>query len=548
MRLGVGVIAGSVLALTTPALASEPWSDPDPPAPPERYEIGDVGVRAEAEYRVDLLYVNPISLNSEDNRRINWIDHRLRAGAVVDYEDKVKLTVSLDALDMVLWGDNGTLGQSPEPNSGINAAARSPNMAEPCIALLEGDPLQASSYGYSLCDATPVKIRRLFAQVTTPIGALRFGRQPVSVGMGVLGADGDGRRNRFGIAHGGDSVDRLMFATKPLEALKPEKERDLSETRGLILALLYDRWVSDSVRLFGDDVHQVGGAVRFLEPDDWADGAHDLEAQLFYVYRWDQQYATHIHTIGGRLASRFGDFWAGIDAVGNVGSTREVASAYSLITSDPIVDQRVLQFGGRAVVRYDHPLVTPYLEVDYASGDPNPESRTPLSQFRFAEDTNVGLLLFEHLLDFQSARAAAAGTEIVRRLGATAFPSERIRTRGAFTDALAVFPQLDVHPHESVLLRAGVLVAWAPEPVIDPVQSLQARDGLTIDDDLVNFVGGKPERYLGTELDARFQWRFLDHFALDLEGALLFPGPALEDANGDAVRAVLLQGRTTAFF
>ena len=82
----------------------------------------------------------------------------------------------------------------------------------------------------------------------------------------------------------------------------------------------------------------------------------------------------------------------------------------------------------------------------------------------------------------------------------------------------------------------------------DPVASLQRRKGLSIDDDLVNFVGGKPGRYYGTEVDLRVQWRFLDHFALDLEGAVLFPGDALQDQDGYAARSTLVQGRTTFYF
>jgi hypothetical protein len=80
------------------------------------------------------------------------------------------------------------------------------------------------------------------------------------------------------------------------------------------------------------------------------------------------------------------------------------------------------------------------------------------------------------------------------------------------------------------------------------VQSLTRRDGTKIEDDLVNFVGGKPGRFYGTELDLRAQWRFVDHFALDVEGAILFPGDAFQDVNGRASRSMLVQGRTTAFF
>ena len=64
----------------------------------------------------------------------------------------------------------------------------------------------------------------------------------------------------------------------------------------------------------------------------------------------------------------------------------------------------------------------------------------------------------------------------------------------------------------------------------------------------MNFVGGRPGSFYGVELDARAQWRFMDHFALDLEAAMLFPGDALKDEDGNAVRSGLVQTRTTFFF
>ncbi len=193
-------------------------------------------------------------------------------------------------------------------------------------------------------------------------------------------------------------------------------------------------------------------------------------------------------------------------------------------------------------------MFTLYLEGDYASGDSDPNPRTALTQFRFADDTNVGLLLFEHVLAYQSARAAAAGGRLLRDLGAPSIPTEQVATRGAFTNAAALFPQVDVRPVENFLVRAGALFAWAPARLVDPIASLQRRDGQTVEDDLVNFAGGKPGRYYGTELDLRLQYRVLEHFTADVEGAVLFPGSALEDDNGDAVRSVLGQARATFFF
>lgn len=543
--LGVAV----VVANTSTALATEPWIDSDPAERPTRYEIGAIGVRAHAEYRAQATFIDPISLNAETQRRANWIEQRGRLGGTIDYEEKIKLTLSMDLLEGVLFGDNGSFVTEPRSESGMNLTARNPNLAKRCVALLEGDrdPLAASSYGFGLCEADVLRLRHLFAQVSTPIGILRVGRQPVAMGMAVQTASGDGRTNRFGVNHFGNTVDRVLFATKPLEAFKPAAERNLTEHEGFIVATMYDRWVSDSVALYAEDIHQSGVAFRYVDPEV-SPLVRGLELQTFYVHRWDQKYESKINTVGARGAVEVGDFHFGFDLAANIGATREVSEAYSVISNDPVVSQDILQFGVRAVARYDRPMWSAYLEADYASGDGDPESGTPLTQFRFAEDANVGLLMFEHVLHFQSARAAGAAVEIIRRLGAETFPAERLNTQGSFTNAFALFPQFDFRPHESILFRGGVLVAWAPAPVIDQVGSLHTRDGNDIADDLVNFVGGKPGTFYGTELDARFQWRFMDHFALDLEAAILFPGDAFEDINGHAVRSVLGQGRTTFFF
>lgn len=528
------------------ALAVEPWSDADPPEPPVRTTFGDYGIRPGAEYRAAALYINPISPSSPYGRRVSWMEHRLRLDGTLDYKDKVRLVVSSDVLDGVLWGDNGNLGSQPAPNSGTNVNTKNPNNASPCVTLRGADPLDPNAYGYGLCEAEPVKVRHLYGEVVTPVGLLRIGRQPVNIGTGIQNADGNGRPNRFGFSRAGNSVDRVLFATKPLEAFKAKEDRNLSPNEGLILALAYDRYVGDDPHLFRDDVNQLVTAFRFAAPR-YSFG-RDLLIAGNYAYRFDKQYTTRIHNVGLRAMSRFGDVYAGFEAVTNLGTTREISTAYGLITNDPPIDQTIRSVGARAVTRYDRPTWSAYLEFDFASGDPDPTPRTPLTQFTFAEDTNVGLLLFKHVMAFQSARSAASGVELLRRLGATTYPAEAVNTRGSFTNAIAIFPQFDVRPHEDVLFRFGTLFAWAAVPVNDAIASLRARDGNTIDDDLVNFAGGKPARYYGTELDGRFQWRYEKHFLFDLEGAVLIPGPALQNADGRAVRSVLVQGRTTFLF
>jgi len=547
--LFAAALGAGLLGTTSPARAVEPWSDADPQGPPTRFPLGaSTGFRGGAEYRANATAIRPLDLNSVRERNYGVIEHRLRLDAGIDWEDKVRLVTSVDVLDGVLWGDNGTRDDAVTPTNGANVGALNPNTAAPCVALRPGElASDPSSYHYGLCSASPLTVRRLYGDLVTPVGLFRIGRQAFTEGASVSVNDGDGRRNRFGFARQGNSADRILFATKPLEAFKPKAERDKSETRGTFLILAYDRLVTDNVQRFADDLHGWITAVRWLEPTHRLGG--DFEARVFHAYRWSKDNDTGVSAFGGRLMSKLGnDFHAGIEGSYITGATREVGDAVRVISNDPSVVQDIRQLGARATIKWDQRYYSLYLEGDYASGDSDPQTRTPLTQFRFADDTNVGLLLFKHVVAYQSARAAAAGVSVLRDLGAPSYPLEQVATRGAFTNAAAIFPQVDVRPFDNFLVRGGLLMAWAPARVIDPIASLQRRDGNRLDDDLVNFVGGRPGRYYGTEIDMRVQYRMYDHFIADLEGAVLFPGDALQDANGDAVRSWLGQARGTFFF
>jgi hypothetical protein len=540
----------AALLLARSAAATEPWSDPDPPAPPARFTLtpeSHFGFRGAAEYRVNALSVSPLDLQSTTNQNLQIIEQRLRLDGAVDYDDKVRVVVSADLLSGVLWGDNGTLGTSPEPTSGAAVTTDNPNLSTACIALKPGAPVtESTSYYYGLCPADPVFIRHAYGDVMTPVGLLRIGRQAMTDGASIAVNDGDGRKNRFGIADQGNSADRILFATKPLEAFKRPSRRDLTLDKGLFVIFAYDRLVTNDPMAYADDLHNLIAAVRYRAPA--LGHAKDFEAQAFYAYRFSTEYTTEVSALGGRLAARVGDFTFGGEGTVVLGSTSEVSQALSFINDDPDVAQAVRAIGARGVARWDQKLVSLYMESDYASGNGNPSQSAPLTQFRFAEDTNVGLLMFKEVLAYQSARAAAAGVALLQQLGAKDFPVQAISTNGSFTNAFALFPQIDVHPVKNLLLRGGLLVAWAPAPVVDPIASLEHSSAVPhFYNGVVNYVGGAPDRFYGTEIDGRIQYRLFDHFAADLEGAVLFPGSALEDANGDAVRSFLVQARGTFY-
>ncbi len=507
----------------------------------------DYGFRGGAEYRANMLYINPLDLSSEDYRKFTTIEHRLRLDTTFDYRDKVRLTMSADVLDGTLWGDNGDLGTTPEPTSGANVNTQNTNNARLCVKQTGPSSVDANSYTYAVCPGDSFTMRRAYGDVVTPIGLFRIGRQPTTEGAAIALNDGDGRKNRFGFANRGTTSDRVLFATKPLEAFKSSP--DTSTTRGTFFILAYDQNVLDKPQALGDDLRTWITAIRVLEPDLGGGAVRDFEGRIFHGHRWDRQNGTAVNAFGSRLVGRvMRDFFVGFDAATFLGTTREVSEAFAVITNDPVREQAIRQFGVRAVARYDRPKYTAYLEFDYASGDSDPQISTPLTQFRFADDTNVGLLMFKHALAYQTARASAAAIELLKGLKAPTIPAEAIASRGAFTNALAVYPQADFRPVRNLLLRGGMLVAWAPARVYDPVQSQQRRDGVQIQDDLINFAGGKPGTFYGVELDGRVQYRFMDHFIFDLEGALFFPGDVFQDIDGKAARSMMIQGRTTFVF
>jgi hypothetical protein len=520
-----------------------PWLDADPRGERLTLRQGKLSIQYGAEYRAIATYINPIDLSSEGIRDMSWVEQRLRLDTTLDYDDKVRVVVSMDALDGVLWGDNGLY---PASNSGIKVAASNPNGQKLGVGYLgEGDATDPDNYGYVLQPAPVISFRRAYGEVATDIGLLRIGRQPTTEGLSLLVAD-TYYGNRWGYADVGDTVDRALFATKPLEGLKPKGQRDRSKERGVFLITFYDRVATETPDTFADDAQGAGVAIRLRDPQP--EKREDLEALLTYSHRWQHINETAVNVVAAQAAARWDKLAVGGEFAYVFGQTREIAESLALIKNDPIEVQSVNQLSGRAVVRWDEPAWTAYFELDYASGDRDPNPGSELSQAVWAEDNNVGLLMFERILAFESARSSAAGIELLDRLGAPSYPSERVYTEGSFTNAFAIFPQVDLRPRDDILLRLGVLAAWAPGGLVDSIISLQKRDGVEHEDDIVNFHGGEPGEFFGVELDARFQWRLHNHFAFDVEGAILFPGEALQDENGHAARSGMIQGRTTFFF
>ncbi len=133
-------------------------------------------------------------------------------------------------------------------------------------------------------------------------------------------------------------------------------------------------------------------------------------------------------------------------------------------------------------------------------------------------------------------------------MGADSFPLTELASEGRVHNTIAFFPQIHYKASQWAGFRFGTLFAWAAEPATDTIMTLLSEDGQEITDDAVNWHGGKPARYYGTEFDLQVELNYREHFLWTLEGAALLPGDALRDESGDAVPSFLVESRFTFLF
>ena len=233
-----------------------------------------------------------------------------------------------------------------------------------------------------------------------------------------------------------------------------------------------------------------------------------------------------------------------------IGTTREISEGLSLLGTrvGKPGPQDLSAFGGWVELAYRLNPFEFVFEFFYASGDDTPGVRDPITQLTFAQDTNVGLHLFENVLHYQTARSAARGVASLHALNADTFPANEINTYGGLQNALVFFPQVVYTPIEWVDFRVGVLFAFTQVPAVDPIATILNSSGSSLDDDKVNFNGGKPGDYWGTEIDLGVTIKPTEGLLIDFEGAYLFSGNAFWDEHEDAVDSVFGNIRMTYYY
>src|SRR4051812_983192 len=386
-------------------------------------------------------------------------------------------------------------------------------------------------------DGSGFQFRHLFTEIRFPTGVVQLGQMPADWGMGMLINGGAGENvTDFGDPAFGDTVERLLFATRPFQKLfGPGSDLGRSLAIAVAADIIYtDRYAQLIVAnggglQWGDTALQALGALIY-DPGDktraeiylarrvqtYAQNAGDLH---FWTFDAHFRHADSVQALGGAVLS--------VEA--------EAAQLYGGTSHSPNLaapgTTRISQQGAVLRLLAAKSLFEGEVEGGYASGDSNPFDGDSKA-FQMNRDYKVGLVLFDQVMLFQSQNAP-------RRISDPAIfgrppPGlDVLATQGAVTNALYLKPTVRWKPPlgaGSFKLVAGALFARAPQPYVDPFQALVRSAALN------SFAHPAGQNY-GIELDGAASYHASLGGTLGLETGIQFgyllPGDAFTLRNGD---------------
>jgi hypothetical protein len=408
--------------------------------------------------------------------------------------------------------------------------------------------------------------RWLYVDWRSPIGRLRVGQQPSHWAMGLVANDGD-HPPLFGDPRYGTIVEQVLLETRPFGPATPFvvaaagnlvfRDPTAILTRGDhawqgTLAAFYERGAdmlglygvyrhqstdrsTASVSSYSDDVDvstlDVAGSVArpLLLPGQTAFvfGSFEAAANVGWTSAersLDQAASgrrTMIRGYGGAAA-------AGVVLVDRLPSPPDGVAAAA--TTRAGADARGVASRPEAYGRF-----VAQIEAGYASGDADPYDDVE-QRFVFDPNHRVGLLLFDEVMRWQTARASVAlqdpNLSNAQRVqaGAVLLPSN-----GGIFGAEYVYPTAIFRPRPWLDLKLGAVFAQTTADVIDPYRLLT--QGAS-----ANYRGGDPRRHdLGVELDGGVEARLPLpkglRVQLGAQAGFLSPGGALADAQGAGMKA-----------
>ena len=225
-----------------------------------------------------------------------FLDHRGTLDTTVAFGDGVSLKSRLLLIDDVLFGNN-----------------------EADVSILTGLTRATSNLTHTdeLEPEDDIKLERLWAEVLTPVGLIRAGRQPSNWGLGILansgdplewGPEGNGSGN-------GDTLDRLSFLTDLAVALGWEDETWL-------VAAAYDRAIENQVVSADDDVHQLVLASLSTDGSISPRVVGTREVGAYVVWVTGDQWNSDLALFDGYVHLEVGDVFVEAEGLVALGQTQ----------------------------------------------------------------------------------------------------------------------------------------------------------------------------------------------------------------------------------
>lgn len=460
-----------------------------------------------------------------------YVAHRLKLEPSFHVGDWASLSMDLDGLRGVLWGDNAGLAST---------------------SLFAANPSDTTISGY---DIDSIALKRLWAEFKVPVGIVRMGRMANQWGMGILANDGNGFDDLFGDNENRTTFDRFLFATRPIAIVQKVLGQEDSQIP-FIVAVAYDRLVDEPMATYYGDCQpgiakedgrysarcdqDSDGVTDDLPATDanrtaddrqanwWGDNADDVYEMVYVVLykgndielfgekgdliagsyvanRIQQSTSSSVWIADAYVKANFFRTHLEFEIANIIGDTRALTIPNVSVAEDQYARQaNILGYAGR--LGYELGPVELWMEHGHASGDGDIFDQNFTGR-ALNPDFNVGLLLYD---------------EILARVSANNSLSSALGSRGGVYNSYYLFPNLRYHFTPDLQLVGAFLFAWPDEPDADSIrcsnEDTSARCKEFVQRASAEDIATSP--YLGWEADVALKGTFSKKMRFSLEGAV----------------------------
>ncbi len=466
---------------------------------------------------------NAIANTNNQNSLIYFTEMRLRVEPTLKLNDFLQIRSQIDILDDITYGNNVTVQQE----------IQSPVIGT--ITMPAGAGSNSLTGGAAGANGS-INVRRVWMDVTTPIGKFQIGRQPSHWGLGIFQNDGNGRQADFG-----DTADRILFLTQ-----FPVTDKG-TLTAGALWDIAYEAQrdprvsgLATAIRENGQDTNQYAVILYYEQPEFSIGTFSGLRRRHggsgTTTTARDVNGTLQPAGIDGNTLMYFGDVYARVNLKHYrfqgeyvyLGGHISTGVAINAIPFQGLAAPGIIQLPANQSIGVSMGAIEAKGFYDwggewevkggFAQGDTSPLSNK-ITQYGFRPDYQVALLMFNYPLGVSpTLRNAATGAKLTGGMPITGnFINNAMYATTAYMhniDIRGAIPQANY-------FKAGIrgVTAWANKT---PVSLNFAQ---ILNNANMPSIEGRGKWY-GAEVDLLAEAKFFDHLWTSLEMGVLIPGSA----------------------